>query len=363
VPDPPAGIAATAHGRPGPLLRVQSLVKHFPVNSAFGLGRGRIEAVAGVSFDLTAGETLGIVGESGCGKSTLARLVLRLEEPTGGSIWFDGQEITRLGDAAMRPIRAGLQVVFQDPRSSLDPRLTIETSLLEPLEVHGAAGGSRRTRVRELLQQVGLNAADAHRLPHEFSGGQQQRVALARALALNPKLLILDEPTSSLDVSIRAQVVNLLLDLQAELGLSYLFISHDLSLVHHISSRIAVMYLGKIVETAPADDLYARPLHPYTAALLSAVPVPDPRLERERRRVVLPGAVPSAANPPTGCRFHTRCPLAPIIAQRRPGPTATVEGRTLPAACVHEEPALVACDGRHWAACHFADESAQEMAS
>jgi oligopeptide/dipeptide ABC transporter ATP-binding protein len=293
-----------------PVLEVRGLKKHFPVRKGL-LARsvGRVLAVDGVSFTVAEGETLGLVGESGCGKSTLARLVLRLIEPTDGRIMINGQEITGLGKAALRPYRREMQIIFQDPFSSLDPRMNAGEIVGEPLQVHRIADGKERARrVAELFEQVGMRATQMRSLPHEFSGGQRQRLCIARALALNPKLIVADEPVSALDVSIQAQVINLMMDLQREKRLSYLFIAHDLAVVSHISHRIAVMYLGKIVEYADKTTLFRNPLHPYTEALLAAVPVPNPKLRRARR--TLPGDVPSPMRPPPGCAFHTRCPYA-----------------------------------------------------
>jgi len=293
-----------------PVLAVSELKKHFPVKK--GLLRrtvGHVYAVDGVSFSIGEGETLGLVGESGCGKSTVARTVLRLLEPTGGEIRVDGHDITRLGKGALRPYRRQMQMIFQDPFSSLNPRMSAGDIVGEPLQVHDIASGKQReTIVAELFDQVGLRKAQMKSFPHEFSGGQRQRISIARALALNPKLIVADEPVSALDVSIQAQVINLMMDLQREKRLSYLFIAHDLAVVEHISHRIAVMYLGKIVEYADKQTLFTQPRHPYTEALLSAVPVPNPKLKREKR--LLQGDVPSPINPPPGCTFHTRCPYA-----------------------------------------------------
>jgi oligopeptide transport system ATP-binding protein len=296
------------------ILRVESLTVHFPVTEGvlFKKQVETIKAVDGVSFSVRRGETLGLVGESGCGKSTTALAILRMLEPTAGRIVFEGEDITRLDRSAMRRIRRRMQMVYQDPFGSLDPRMKVRDLVGEPLIVHGMAGDRRRyrDRVAELIHLVGLLPDMADRYPHEFSGGQRQRIGIARALALEPSLLLCDEPVSALDVSIQAQVVNLLMDLQERLGLTYLFIAHDLSVVRHISDRIAVMYLGKIVELATRDDLYRNPLHPYTEALLAAVPIPDPELEAARPRELLRGEVPSVLHPPAGCHFHPRCPKA-----------------------------------------------------
>jgi oligopeptide/dipeptide ABC transporter ATP-binding protein len=295
------------------LLDVRGLVKHFTVGGGF-LGRRRaiIRAVDGVSFSIRRGETLGLVGESGCGKTTTGRAILQLERPTAGAVIFEGRDLTQLSDAELRPLRRRMQVIFQDPYSSLNPRMTIGQIVAEPLAVHGivpdAAG--REARVKELLDHVGLLPQHARRYPHQLSGGQRQRVGVARALAMSPSLIICDEPVSALDVSIQAQIINLLEDLQSAFGLTYLFVAHDLSVVRHISDRVAVMYLGRIVELADRKELYDDPLHPYTKALLSAVPIPDPEVEAKRERVVLRGEVPSPVNPPAGCVFHPRCPIA-----------------------------------------------------
>jgi len=316
-----------------PVLEVSGLKKHFPVRKGLLQRKvGEVRAVDGVGFAIAGGETLGLVGESGCGKSTVARLVLRLIEPTAGSIQVGGHDITHLGKAALRPYRREMQIIFQDPFASLNPRMPAGDIVGEPLKVHRiAAGAQRAARVAALFDQVGLRAAQMRLYPHEFSGGQRQRICIARALALNPRLIVADEPVSALDVSIQAQVINLMMGLQHEKRLSYLFIAHDLAVVEHISHRVAVMYLGKIVEYAGKKTLFLKPLHPYTEALLAAVPVPNPKLKRARR--VLSGDVPSPMNPPPGCAFHTRCPY--------------VEPR-----CRTEAPRLQEVAPGHWVSCH-----------
>ena len=317
-----------------PLLEVEGLTKHFDIRRTKGIHsvRSVVQAVSDVSFSIAAGETLGLVGESGSGKTTTGRCVLRLVEPTSGSVRFRGEELTTLGRSDLGKLRREMQIVFQDPQASLDPRMTVGTAVSEPLRVQKVKG-DHKARVAELLELVGLAPDHARRFPHEFSGGQRQRIGIARALALDPAFIVLDEPVSALDVSIQAGVINLLQDLQAELGLSFLFIAHDLSVVRHISDRIAVMYLGRLMEVGPAEELYTAPTHPYTQALLSAVPEPDPQIERERQRIVLTGEVPSPINPPTGCPFRTRCPKAQQI-------------------CADELPPLAGRDG-HLSACHF----------
>jgi oligopeptide/dipeptide ABC transporter ATP-binding protein len=294
-----------------PVVSVRHLVKHFPVR-AHGLLRrqiGVVHAVCDISFDLNANETLGLVGESGCGKTTTGRALLNLVRATSGEVRYGERDLTALSARQMRPLRRDLQIVFQDPFASLDPRMTVNELVAEPLRIHRRYGTDGQTTVRDLLRQVGLNPEHGNRYAHEFSGGQRQRIGIARALALQPKVLVLDEPVSALDVSIQAGVINLLEDLQRELGLSFLFISHDLSVIRHIAHRVAVMYLGRIVETAPVEELFSRAAHPYTQALISAIPVPDPRKERARTRILLAGDVPSPVVPPSGCRFRTRCPM------------------------------------------------------
>jgi oligopeptide transport system ATP-binding protein len=320
------------------LLEVQDLVKHYPVGGGMlSKPAGVVRAVDGVSFSIRRGETLGLVGESGCGKTTTGRCILQLERPTSGRVMFEGVDLAALEGAALRAVRRRIQVIFQDPYSSLNPRMTIGQILAEPLKVHGIVpeAKARFDRVRELLSQVGMLAQHAARYPHQLSGGQRQRVGIARALAMEPSLIVCDEPVSALDVSIQAQIINLLEDLQARYGLTYLFIAHDLSVVRHISDRVAVMYLGKMAEIAGRGPLYAEPLHPYTRALLSAVPIPDPRLEASREHTVLRGEVPSPLRPPPGCVFHPRCPIAV-------------------ARCSAEVPRLREIRTQHSAACHLA---------
>lgn len=315
------------------LIEIKNLKKYFPVKSGFGK-KAYIKAVDDVSFFIKKGETLGLVGESGCGKSTTGRTIIRLYEPTSGQIIFKGEDITKKD---MLPYRKYMQMIFQDPYASLNPRMTVGDIIGEPLEIHNIAkGNEKKERVQELLRLVGLNSEHANRYPHEFSGGQRQRIGIARALAVEPEFIICDEPISALDVSIQAQIVNMLEDLQQELGLTYLFIAHDLSMVKHISSRVGVMYLGKLVELAESNELYEKPLHPYTQALLSAIPIPDPKISRERTRIILEGDVPSPLNPPSGCRFRTRCKYA---FDR----------------CKEEEPQLKDVGADHYVACHLMD--------
>ncbi|MGI8608702.1 MAG: ABC transporter ATP-binding protein [Candidatus Dormibacteria bacterium] len=323
-----------------PILRVVEATKHFPAG-----GRQTVKAVDGVSFEVYPGETLGLVGESGCGKSTLGRLVTQLLPATSGHIFFEGQDLTELRGERLRQKRREVQMIFQDPFASLDPRMTVGDIIAEPLVNFGVSRGKvKNDRVQELLRTVGLNPYFNNRYPHEFSGGQRQRIGIARALALNPKLVVCDEPISALDVSIQAQIINLLEDLQKEFKLTYLFIAHDLSVVRHISDRVMVMYLGKVAEVANSHDLYDSQKHPYTKALLSAIPVPDPKIESNRRLVELSGEIPSPVNPPSGCRFHTRCPIARV-----------------PGVCEDVEPPLEDKGGGHLAACHFSEEVGQKI--
>ena len=319
------------------LLNVQGLKMYFPVTAGLIFQRkiADVKAVDGITFDVKKGETLGLVGESGCGKSTTGRAILQLYKPTAGSVKFEGTELTTLGGEQMRRMRRKMQMIFQDPYASLNPRMTVGNIIGEPLEVHDLARGREKTeRVQELLKVVGLNPYFTNRYPHEFSGGQRQRIGVARALAVEPEFIVADEPISALDVSIQAQIINLLEELQGKFQLTFLFIAHDLSVVRHISDRVAVMYLGKIVELADRQELYEQPLHPYTQALLSAVPIPDPAIESKRKRIILTGDVPSPVNPPSGCRFHTRCWKAQQI-------------------CSEVDPEFFEHTPRHWAACHF----------
>ena len=318
------------------LLSVKDLVMHFPIKrGVFQHTVGYVHAVDGVSFDIHKGETLGLVGESGCGKSTTGRTILQLYKPTAGKVFFEDKELTNMKGEDLRHMRRKMQMIFQDPYASLNPRMTVEEIVGEPLIVHNLAKGREvREKVKELLGLVGLNPAYVDRYPHEFSGGQRQRIGVARALSLQPDLIVCDEPISALDVSIQAQVVNLLEDLQEQFGLTYLFIAHDLSMVRHISDRVAVMYLGIIVELAERQELYEKPLHPYTKALLSAVPIPDPVVEEKRQRMILTGDVPSPINPPSGCRFRTRCPIAADI-------------------CAEKQPEFREISTGHYAACHM----------
>jgi len=327
------------------LVRVENLVKHFPITQGIVVQRqvGAVKAVDGLSFNIKQGETLGLVGESGCGKSTTGRAILQLHEPTSGHVYYKDEDLTIASASTLRKLRRDIQIIFQDPYASLNPRMTIGDIIGEPLEVHNiGTPKERRERVQELLHLVGLNPFFIKRYPHEFSGGQRQRIGVARALALNPEFIVCDEPISALDVSVQAQVVNLLEELQEKFNLTYLFIAHDLSMVRHISDRIAVMYLGKLVELADRAELFNNKMHPYTIALLSAVPIPDPIKERQRKRIILLGDVPSPANPPSGCRFHTRGPIAEEL-------------------CKQEDPPFEEKQPGHWAACHFVKKAQEYM--
>jgi oligopeptide/dipeptide ABC transporter ATP-binding protein len=318
------------------ILEVKDLVKHFPMGGGlFGRGQKIVHAVNGINFKVKRGETLGIVGESGCGKSTAGRTIIRLYEPTSGQIFFEGQDVTKAHGSDLLNLRRKMQMIFQDPYASLNPRMTVGDIVGEGLDIHKLASGQARTdRIYELLEVIGLNPEHANRFPHEFSGGQRQRIGIARALSVNPRLIICDEPISALDVSIQAQIVNMLEELQEKMGLTYLFIAHDLSMVKHISHRIAVMYLGRIVELTDSYELYKNPQHPYTKALLSAIPIPDPRVEATRKRIVVQGSVPSPIDPPSGCYFRTRCPYVKGI-------------------CAEEVPQLKELGNNHVAACHL----------
>ncbi len=330
------------------LLEVRNLKKYFPVagGGLFSKTVAHVKAVDGVSFGVRRGETLGLVGESGCGKSTIGKVLLRLQEATAGQVFFEGRDIMGLGREEMRLLRREMQIIFQDPYACLNPRMTVADIVGEPLAIHGVARGADRTnRVNKLLEVVGLASYHARRHPHEFSGGQRQRIGIARALALNPKLIVCDEPVSALDVSIQSQVINLLRDLQKEFDLTYLFIAHDLAVVKHISKRVGVMYLGKMMEISPSDELYANPLHPYTEALMSAIPSPDPTIRRDR--IVLEGDVPSPVNPPSGCRFHTRCRYAAQVGEK----------------CINVEPPMTEVGPDHWVACHLRTDPKQALFS
>ena len=329
------------------LVSVEHLEQHFPIKAGIVIDRevGRVPAVDDVSFELGEGETLGLVGESGCGKTTLARSLMRLLEPTGGKIEFDGRDITHASAKAMRPLRSELQMVFQDPFASLNPRKRIVEIIGTPLRLHGTSKDDIEPKVRELLSRVGLAPEHLNRYPHEFSGGQRQRIGVARALALEPRLIVLDEPVSALDVSVQAQIINLLDDLQDDFRLTYLFVAHDLSVVRHVSDRIAVMYLGKLMEVSPAEELYTKPIHPYTTALLAAIPIPDPKENRNRERIVVSGEPPNPINPPSGCVFHPRCPRATEV-------------------CKTVEPPMTSYPNGHLAACHHPmNVTAEEIAA
>jgi len=327
------------------LVRVEHLKKYFPITrgAIFSRRMGDIKAVDDVSFDIYRGETLGLVGESGCGKTTAGRTIIQLYRPTAGHVYYEGQDLAQMRGSELRHMRRRIQIIFQDPYASLNPRLTVGAIVGEPLEIHRAARGKEmRERVEELLQLVGLDPYFVNRYPHEFSGGQRQRIGIARALALDPEFVVCDEPISALDVSIQAQIVNLLEELQDKLGLTYLFIAHDLSMVRHISDRVAVMYLGKVVELSDRDTLYTNPLHPYTQALLSAVPIPDPVVEEKRQRIILKGDVPSPANPPPGCNFNTRCPAAMDV-------------------CSEVDPEFIEVEPGHFCACHLVQSQVQSV--
>ena len=347
-----AGAQPVTGARPsaeGPLVEARDLVKHFPITRGILFRRrvGAVKAVDGVSFEVRHGETLGLVGETGCGKSTTARMVMRLLSATSGQVIFDGEDVTDLKGKRLKATRREMQMIFQDPYSSLNPRKTIGSVIAEPFAIHGLLPdkAERKRAVQELMETVGLNPEHYNRYPHEFSGGQRQRIGVARALAFRPKLIVCDEPVSALDVSIQAQIINLLADLQAELGLTYIFIAHDLSVVRHVSNNVAVMYLGRVTEIAPVEQLWQHPRHPYTDALLSAVPIPDPDKSSRRERIILAGDVPSPISPPSGCRFHPRCPKA--------APT-----------CVETVPELeprLGDEGNHLAACHFPVEDGEDL--
>ena len=332
----PDGVSTVARKN---LVEVKNLYKYFPIHAGLVSRHvGDVKAVDGVDFTIAPGETLGLVGESGSGKTTIGRVILRLLQSTSGEVWFDGKNILNCTRSELRRLRKEMQIIFQDPFASLNPRMTVSEIVGEPLKIHHLASGKAvQDRVQELLRLVGLQPYHANRYPHEFSGGQRQRIGIARALAVNPKFIVCDEPVSALDVSIQAQVINLLEDLQAQLGLTYLFIAHDLSVVRHISTRVAVMYVGKIMELGDRDQLYKNPLHPYTQSLLSAIPIPDPHVEKRKKRIVLTGDIPSPVNPPSGCRFHTRCPVA---FDR----------------CKVEVPAFNEYEPGHFAACHWVEE-------